>query len=62
MARTTHLGACPLDCPDACSWEVEVDAAGTAVGLRGTRDHPFTRGALCGKVNRYLDAVNGADR
>ena len=35
---------------------------GRAVGLRGDREHPFTKGALCGKVNHYLDAVNGPDR
>ena len=61
MARTTHLGACPLDCPDTCVWELTVED-GKAVGIRGHRDHPFTRGALCGKVNHYLDAVNGPDR
>ncbi|MEU1236458.1 molybdopterin-dependent oxidoreductase [Micromonospora aurantiaca] len=58
---TTHPGACPLDCPDTCVWQLTVDD-GRAVALRGDRDHPFTRGALCGKVNRYLDAVNGPDR
>ncbi|KAB1912910.1 molybdopterin-dependent oxidoreductase [Micromonospora sp. AMSO31t] len=61
MARTTHPGACPLDCPDTCVWQLTV-SDGRAVALRGDRDHPFTRGALCGKVNRYLDAVNGPDR
>ncbi|PSK63375.1 putative dimethyl sulfoxide reductase chain YnfE [Micromonospora sp. MH33] len=61
MARTTHPGACPLDCPDTCAWQLTVED-GRAVALRGDRDHPFTRGALCGKVNRYLDAVNGPDR
>ncbi|MGR6319135.1 molybdopterin-dependent oxidoreductase [Micromonospora soli] len=61
MARTTHPGACPLDCPDTCVWQLTVEH-GRAVALRGDRDHPFTRGALCGKVNRYLDAVNGPDR
>ncbi|MFI7430036.1 molybdopterin-dependent oxidoreductase [Micromonospora sp. NPDC049836] len=61
MARSTHPGACPLDCPDTCVWQLTV-ADGRAVALRGDRDHPFTRGALCGKVNRYLDAVNGPDR
>ncbi|MFE9694016.1 molybdopterin-dependent oxidoreductase [Micromonospora sp. NPDC005806] len=61
MARTTHPGACPLDCPDTCVWQLTVED-GRAVALRGDRDHPFTRGALCGKVNRYLDAVNGSDR
>jgi anaerobic selenocysteine-containing dehydrogenase len=55
-------GACPLDCPDTCSWQVEVDDDGRAVGLRGDHDHPFTRGALCGKVNRYLDALHDPDR
>src|SRR3954469_20631666 len=61
MVRTVR-GCCPLDCPDTCSWDVEVDEAGRAVALRGVRDHPFTRGALCGKVNRYLDLVQGPDR
>jgi anaerobic selenocysteine-containing dehydrogenase len=55
------LGACPLDCPDACSWVVTV-ADGTAVGLRGNKEHPVTRGALCVKVNRYLEQVDAPDR
>ncbi len=54
-------GACPLDCPDTCSWEVTV-RDGVAVGLRGNREHPFTRGALCVKVNRYLEHSRAADR
>jgi anaerobic selenocysteine-containing dehydrogenase len=61
MRRTTHLGACPLDCPDTCTWQLDVED-GRAVAIRGDRDHPFTQGALCGKVNRYLDALNGPDR
>ncbi|HYB41054.1 MAG TPA: molybdopterin-dependent oxidoreductase [Candidatus Methylomirabilis sp.] len=47
-------GVCPLDCPDTCSWVVTVED-GRAVKLEGNRDHPYTRGALCEKVNRYLD-------
>ncbi len=54
-------GACPLDCPDTCSWLVTVED-GRAVDLRGDRDHPFTRGALCGKVDHYLDALHDPDR
>ncbi|MEH0846350.1 molybdopterin oxidoreductase family protein [Micromonospora sp. CPCC 205711] len=61
MTTTVHRGACPLDCPDTCVWQLTV-TDGRAVALRGDKDHPFTRGALCGKVNRYLDAVNGPDR
>jgi anaerobic selenocysteine-containing dehydrogenase len=55
------LGACPLDCPDTCSWVVTVKD-GEAVGLRGNPDHPYTRGALCVKVNRYLEQTRAADR
>lgn len=55
------LGACPLDCPDACSWVVTVED-GAAVGLRGNKEHPVTRGALCVKVNRYLEQVGSPDR
>ncbi len=54
-------GACPLDCPDTCSWEVTVQN-GRAVDLRGSRDHPFTRGSLCAKVNRYLEHMYHPDR
>src|ERR687898_570822 len=54
-------GACPLDCPDGCSWIVTV-RDGEAVRLRGTPDHPFTRGALCNKVSRYLDHTLAPDR
>jgi anaerobic selenocysteine-containing dehydrogenase len=61
MARTVR-GCCPLDCPDTCSWDVDVDDAGKPVALRGVREHPFTRGALCGKVNRYLDLVQDPGR
>ncbi|MEV7965766.1 molybdopterin-dependent oxidoreductase [Sphaerisporangium sp. NPDC088356] len=62
MTRALNvLGACPLDCPDTCSWVVKVED-GEAVGLRGNRDHPYTRGALCVKVNRYLEHTKAADR
>src|ERR1051325_8403265 len=54
-------GACPLDCPDTCSWDVTVEG-NRAVGLRGTRDHPFTRGSLCAKVDKYLDVMYSPDR
>src|SRR3954454_2832146 len=55
------IGACPLDCPDTCAWVVTVED-GRAVRLRGNREHPFTRGALCAKVNGYLDHARAPDR
>ncbi|MEU8251421.1 molybdopterin oxidoreductase family protein [Nonomuraea sp. NPDC048916] len=54
-------GACPLDCPDGCSWIVSVDE-GRAVKMRGNPDHPYTRGSLCVKVNRYLEHTRADDR
>ena len=54
-------GACPLDCPDTCSWIVTVED-GVATALRGDRRHPYTRGALCAKVNRFLDYTRSPDR
>jgi anaerobic selenocysteine-containing dehydrogenase len=54
-------GACPLDCPDTCAWTVTV-RDGAAVALRGDRHHPYTRGALCAKVHRYLDYARSPDR
>src|SRR5260370_23118707 len=45
--------ACPLDCFDACGVVAEVDGD-RIVRLGGDPEHPFTRGALCRKVNRFL--------
>ena len=53
--------SCHHDCPDTCVWDVTV-SAGRAVKLRGSREHPTTRGALCPKVNRFLDRVYHPDR
>jgi anaerobic selenocysteine-containing dehydrogenase len=54
-------GACGHDCPDTCSWVVEV-RNGTAERLAGDPGHPFTRGTLCAKVNHYLERVYHQDR
>jgi len=48
---------CPYDCPDACGLLVEV-MDGKAVKVSGDPDHPFTRGTLCPKMNRYQDTVH----
>lgn len=54
-------GACGHDCPDTCSWMVEV-RDGRAEKLYGDPEHPFTRGTLCAKVNHYLERVYHTDR
>lgn len=54
-------GACPLDCPDTCTWIVTVKN-GEAVALRGDPAHPYTRGSLCNKVADYLAYTRSSDR
>src|ERR1700674_4013947 len=60
---TPHIvrGACPHDCPDACSMLVTVER-GRATRVQGDPDHPFTQGFLCAKVNRYLERTYHRDR
>jgi anaerobic selenocysteine-containing dehydrogenase len=61
MATRTVLGTCHHDCPDTCGWVVTVEDD-TALKLRGNPDHPYSRGELCPKVNRFLDRVYHPDR
>ncbi|CAN5551836.1 molybdopterin-dependent oxidoreductase [soil metagenome] len=52
----THIvnGTCHHDCPDSCGWQVTV-TDGVAVQLRGNPAHPYSKGELCPKVNKFLD-------
>src|SRR5690242_20894670 len=54
-------GACPHDCPDTCAMLVTVQD-GRAIRVAGDPDHPFTRGFLCTKVNRYVERTYHPDR
>lgn len=54
--------ACPLDCPDACSLDVTVEA-GRVVKLDGARDrNPVTAGYICAKVRKFPEHVYGEER
>ena len=55
------FATCPHDCPDSCAMVATVED-GRVTGVRGRRDHPFTRGALCVKVKNYQDRVHSPDR
>ncbi len=53
---------CPLDCPDACSLDVEVQA-GRIVKIKGSKANPMTKGVICGKVSKYYpEFVHGKHR
>ena len=60
IARRTVKAACPHDCPDTCAMEITVEGD-RAVAVRGA-DMPFTAGALCTKVARYLERTYAPDR
>ncbi len=61
MAVAEVKGCCPLDCQDSCAWVARVDD-GRVVAVRGAKDHPITRGALCAKVNDYEAKTYAVDR
>ncbi len=49
------LSACAFDCPDACGFEVRWGSS----QVRGRDDHPYTRGFVCRKLTKLLDALEG---
>lgn len=61
MSPATHRSVCPYDCPDTCGLLVET-AGGVAVKVTGDPDHPYTRGVLCSKMNRYDQTVHSPRR
>ena len=58
MIRTT---TCPMDCPDACALEVQVDD-GQVVSIGGRHDHPNTSGFICSKVANFSRRLEHPDR
>jgi anaerobic selenocysteine-containing dehydrogenase len=57
----TVQGACPHDCSDNCSMLYEVEGS-RVISVRGTPEHPYTRGGLCVKVNHFEEKVHHAER
>jgi anaerobic selenocysteine-containing dehydrogenase len=62
MTETQVRGACPHNCPDTCGWVVTLDGSGAPTRIQGDPAHPYTRGWLCAKVNRYLEFVLHPER
>jgi len=59
---TITRATCPLDCPDACGVEVHAAPDGRFERLRGNREHPYSRGHLCGKTALYGELVTSPER
>ena len=47
---------CPHDCPDTCGLLIGVED-GRVLSVKGDPEHPFTRGAICVKVNHYPERI-----
>ena len=65
MTLRSVLGTCHHDCPDSCGWIATVDDSAPeprVVKLRGNPAHPYSRGELCPKVNRFVERVYAHDR
>ncbi len=61
MSITEVKGCCPLDGQDGCSWIAQVED-GRVVKVPGSKDHSFTRGILCAKVNDCETKTSAPDR
>jgi anaerobic selenocysteine-containing dehydrogenase len=61
MTTIEVLGTCHHDCPDSCGW-VATSVDGTLTSVKGNPAHPFSKGELCPKVNKFVGRVNHDDR
>ncbi|MFT7473693.1 MAG: anaerobic selenocysteine-containing dehydrogenase [Verrucomicrobiales bacterium] len=61
MTTIEVLGTCHHDCPDSCGW-VATSVDGTLTSVKGNPEHPFSKGELCPKVNKFVGRVNHDDR
>ncbi len=52
---------CPLDCPDSCGMIATV-TGGRVTRLSGDKEHPYTNGFICRKMQGYPRRVYGANR
>jgi anaerobic selenocysteine-containing dehydrogenase len=59
--RRLVKGCCPHDCQDTCAWVAHVEDD-RVVRVEGAREHPFTRGVLCAKINDYQMRTYAPDR
>jgi len=59
--KYTVNSACPLDCPDRCSFQVEVEGQ-QVIKVQGTKENPLTGGFVCSKAQLQLARQNSPDR
>jgi anaerobic selenocysteine-containing dehydrogenase len=57
----TYTTACPLDCPDTCSLEVNVEG-GRLTAVDAAPGNPLTQGYICHKVKHHARRVYAPER
>lgn len=55
------LGTCHHDCPDSCGW-IATAVDGKLTSVKGNPAHPFSKGELCPKVNKFVSRVTSDER
>ena len=61
MTTLEVLGTCHHDCPDSCGW-IATSVDGVLTSVKGNPDHPYSKGELCPKVNKFVGRVNSDER
>jgi len=61
MKTELRRSVCPFDCPDTCGLLVEI-REGKVTKVMGDPDHPYSKGTLCPKMNRYEKTVYSPER
>ena len=57
----TRTSVCPYDCPDACGLILTIEGD-QLQRVQGMKDHSFTRGTLCQKMQHYERTVHHRER
>ncbi|MCA1032293.1 molybdopterin-dependent oxidoreductase [Bacillus timonensis] len=61
MRLTTYKSACSLNCWDSCGFEVTVEN-GKVIKVDGDKNHPITKGKICGRGRMLETRTNSDDR
>ncbi len=61
MTTIEVLGTCHHDCPDSCGW-IATSTDGVLQSVRGNPSHPYSKGELCPKVNKFVGRVLSEER
>ncbi len=54
--------ACPLNCWDSCGFTVTIDSKNKITKIEGDKDHPITKGKICGRGRALETRTNSSER